>query len=264
MERKTERNIGNNSVLQKSFSHLLNITLILYGIITIVSQIVLMRELVSIFYGNELTMGFMLGAWLFWTAIGSGLLSHWVNRIQNRQRFFIIIQIVWTFIFGLTIFLVRIGMILIGRTSGEITGFLPLLIIPIVSLCPFCLISGFLYILGCSIFSEILKDTTRAIGKTYLLEAIGSALGGVLFSFVLIKCFSPFQIALVLIFSSSLIGLLFYTIHNPFIAKSKRLTIGIVFLLLFCMISFSFFILDSFSIDLLWKDVNVKRIDYSI
>ena len=31
-----------------------------------------MRELMVVFYGNEISLGLMLGSWLFWTAVGSG------------------------------------------------------------------------------------------------------------------------------------------------------------------------------------------------
>ena len=43
----------------------------LIGFNAVVGQIVLMRELIVVFSGNEISLGIMLASWLFWTAIGS-------------------------------------------------------------------------------------------------------------------------------------------------------------------------------------------------
>ena len=48
-------------------------TVIILGITSITAQVLLMRELSVIFYGNELSLGVMLGVWLFWTAVGSSI-----------------------------------------------------------------------------------------------------------------------------------------------------------------------------------------------
>ena len=53
------------------------------GFTSIAAQVLLMRELVVIFYGNELSLGVMLGVWLFWTAVGSGLLAEIFRK--NRR-----------------------------------------------------------------------------------------------------------------------------------------------------------------------------------
>ena len=42
--------------------------LALIGFTATVAQIVLLRELMVVFYGNEISMGVMLACWLLWTA----------------------------------------------------------------------------------------------------------------------------------------------------------------------------------------------------
>jgi hypothetical protein len=42
--------------------------LMLIGFSAVLGQIVLMRELMVVFNGNEISLGILLGAWLFWTA----------------------------------------------------------------------------------------------------------------------------------------------------------------------------------------------------
>jgi len=42
--------------------------LTLIGFSAVIGQIVLMRELIVVFNGNEISLGIMLATWLFWTA----------------------------------------------------------------------------------------------------------------------------------------------------------------------------------------------------
>src|SRR5208282_1671723 len=44
--------------------------LVLIGFTAVIAQIVLMRELMVVFCGNEMSLGLMLASWLVWTAIG--------------------------------------------------------------------------------------------------------------------------------------------------------------------------------------------------
>lgn len=263
-ENKMVRKTNSDAVFESSFPHLLNITLIAYGMIAIIAQIVLMRELVSIFYGNELTMGIMLGAWLFWTAVGTGLLSRLVVFINRKMLFFLITQLVWTLLFALTLYMSRISLILLGRTPGEITGYLLILLVPFIILCPFCMISGFLYTLGCSIYSKAIEKPMMAIGRVYLLEAIGAGLGGFMVSFILIRFLTPFQIAFLLFLVSLCIFLIFNYLQWETAIKLKLL-VNIFLLLSVTLIGlFSFSKLDAHSLNRFWRDFNLQRIEYSI
>jgi hypothetical protein len=47
--------------------------LLALGFTTTVAQVLLVRELVAVFYGNELVLGLILAAWLAWGALGAGL-----------------------------------------------------------------------------------------------------------------------------------------------------------------------------------------------
>jgi spermidine synthase len=49
--------------------------LILIGFTAVIAQIILLRELMVVFCGNEMSLGLMLASWLLWTAIGSGALG---------------------------------------------------------------------------------------------------------------------------------------------------------------------------------------------
>jgi spermidine synthase len=41
------------------------------GLTSMIGQVIIIRELVVVFYGNELSLGIILACWLFWTGFGS-------------------------------------------------------------------------------------------------------------------------------------------------------------------------------------------------
>ena len=59
--------------------------LTLIGFSAVIGQIVLMRELIVVFNGNEISLGIMLATWLFWTAAGSSLSSRFATGREQRS-----------------------------------------------------------------------------------------------------------------------------------------------------------------------------------
>ena len=60
---------------------MLFLSLFILGFSSLVSQIVMTRELIVSFYGNEFFIGWLLFGWLFWVGIGSVI-------IKSSQRLF--------------------------------------------------------------------------------------------------------------------------------------------------------------------------------
>ncbi len=59
------------------------------GFTAVIGQVLLMRELVATFYGNELLFGLILAVWLAWGAAGSAvagllLLPQRVDKIRSH------------------------------------------------------------------------------------------------------------------------------------------------------------------------------------
>jgi spermidine synthase len=183
---------------------------ILMGLGALLSQIILLRELMVVFSGNELSTGVMLAAWLLWTAMGSALLGIFSDRIQSKPPFFATVQLVLAVILPASFLLARYLRPLLGIPAGEIAS-LPQMVIGIfLLLIPFCLFSGFLFALGCSLLGEIRGKEARSVGWVYAYEALGAGIGGVAFSYFFIHLFNPWQVVLLtaafLAFSSFLLG----------------------------------------------------------
>jgi spermidine synthase len=171
--------------------------LILIGLTSIVAQIVLMRELIVVFYGNELSLGITLASWLFWVAIGSwGIGRFFVERIRYRLVYFALGELLLALFLPLSIFAASAIPLILKASPGEIIGLFPMIYSSLGILAPICLLSGFLFVLGCRIYSPKSGEGAEQIGYVYVLEAIGATSGGLLSSLVLIQVLPPLYIML--------------------------------------------------------------------
>jgi len=173
--------------------------LVLIGLTAVIAQIVLMRELMVVFCGNEMSLGLMLASWLLWTAIGSSGLGHWASRTLQPRRLVASLEVLVAFAFPLAIFLARASKGAFQSVPGEILGPGPMILTSLVVLSAFCFLSGGLFAAGSRLFAQEAGTSTLAgTSNVYLLEALGSGLGGILASLLLIRYFTSFQIAALL------------------------------------------------------------------
>ena len=175
--------------------------LVLIGFTAAIAQIVLLRELMVVFYGNESSIGLMLGSWLFWTAAGSSLAGRLAARAQSR-RLMAGIQVLVAAILPWTVLAVRAAKGLLQTVPGEVLGPGPMLLTSFSALGPLCVLCGALFTAGSKVYAA--TDTVaatsagEATGSVYLWEAVGSAGGGVLAGLILIRHLNSLEIALLL------------------------------------------------------------------
>jgi spermidine synthase len=169
----------------------------LIGFTSVIAQIVLMRELIVVFYGNEISLGIMLAGWLLWTAIGSSVSGRVSARLRNSRKLMACLETLIAAVFPLTILAVRASRPVLQSVPGEILGPGPMFLTSFTTLSVFCLVSGGLFAAGSRLCAdEARSSTASAASSVYLLEAAGSGLGGVLASLVLIRYCTSFEIAL--------------------------------------------------------------------
>ncbi len=171
----------------------------LIGFTAVIAQIVLMRELMVVFCGNEMSLGLMLASWLLWTAIGSSALGRLAARTPQPRWLMALIEMLVALAFPLAIFLARASKEAFQSVPGEILGPGPMILTSLVVLSAFCLLSGGLFAVGSRLFAQEAGTSTLAgTSNVYLLEALGSGLGGILASLLLIRYLASFQIAALL------------------------------------------------------------------
>ena len=189
----------------------LSFALFLVGFAAIVGQILLIRELLVVFYGNELSTAIILASWLIWTSLGSATLGRISDAIPNKQRVFALIQLLLSLLLPMSILAVRLSKIIWSIPVGEIVDLGRMMSISFAILAPFCFLSGFLFALGCSLHSETTGARGRSVGVVYLIEAIGSGVGGVAFTALFVHSLNHLQasfvVSVLLVLSSMFLSL---------------------------------------------------------
>lgn len=200
------------------------------GMSSIAAQIILLREFLSVFYGNELVLGIVLANWMVLTG-GGAVLGRMCALLSSRRAFPAVALIALGVIPLLTVLSLRLFRNSVF-TPGSMIGIAQALISSFVVLAPYCLLSGFLFVFFASSFSE--RMGTNSIAAVYSWEAAGSAIGGVLFSVALGAVLDAFQaLALVLVID---LGLAVVVAHRQGVRRVRTLA-G---LLLVCALAFVF------------------------
>ena len=229
------------------------LTCILLGFSSMVAQIVLFREMMVSFYGNELSLGVMLSVWLFWVGMGSAL----GNKIAGKKAYSLRKLSLWYLSISvatlLTIILIRFSKQILGTAPAEIVGFFPMLLFAFMVMSFLCLILGIAFVLNSKswAFDESL---IFSVNRVYLWESLGAGLGGFLVTFVLIPKFSNFEMV-VMLFSLNLLFFVFLLTRD-----FKRWTKALVWVaVIFVIVGFSASrlneSLDRFSASRMWRDL---------
>ncbi len=174
------------------------------GLSGIVAQIVLLRELLVTFLGNELIIGIILANWMILEAAGSFAVGKAVERAKRKLELYVLFQICFSIALPFSIYQTRIIKNILFSTPGEAAGFAPILFSSFLILLPVALPHGALFTLGCRNYSLLFREDASSIGRVYVYETIGSIAGGLLITFLVIQNFHSFQIA----FGTSLLNTL--------------------------------------------------------
>lgn len=141
------------------------------GIVSIVAQVVIQREFVNGFYGNELFIGVVMASWLAWTAAGSLLAPRFCDKLQG-------ISSSVGLVFILEIFFIRLLKGYVGL-PGEIPNIMYATAVALLIPAPVCLLLGMWWRAGT-------KSCPAKVSEAYLVETAGFILGGAVFSFFLV------------------------------------------------------------------------------
>ena len=184
--------------------------LALVGFTAVIGQIVLMRELIIVFNGNEISVGITLATWLLWTATGSSLANRLALGGNNARRTVAILECLLAVSLPPTVWVVRASKGLFQTVPGELVGPVPMLFVSLCCLSVFCALSGGLFVVAARMYEQERGASARvASSSAYLFEAVGSALGGILASIVLLRFLDSFQIAaLIALLNLAMAGIL--------------------------------------------------------
>ena len=158
------------------------------GVSAAVTQLVLMRELLGAFAGNEMVFGVILGNWLLLTGLGARL-GRSAGRLKRPLVVLVAAQLAVAVLPTAEVLAVRLLRDVVFM-RGAVIGPWGTVLSCLVVLLPYCLISGYLLTLACSVLAR--KPDAASIGQVYFLDSLGDILGGLAFTFLLVHVFSHF------------------------------------------------------------------------
>jgi len=197
----------NSNKLDAGTRRLVLLSVFALGIGAVVTQLALLREMLSVFDGNEMILGILLGNWLLLTGVGSWL-GRTTREAKKPLRLLVPSQLLAAVMPLLQVVALR-ALRNIVFTRGAMINTGQTVLASLVVLAPFCLVSGYMLTLACSILTRRTEDDDRVarvmpgrkpyhaealeIGRVYVADSLGSILGGVLFSFGLVLVLDHFS-----------------------------------------------------------------------
>ena len=165
------------------------------GITGQVGQIVLLRELLMVFQGNEASLGIILAAWMAWVGVGSRLAA---GALRCRAPLPWLLRDAVALVFALpaTVLLVRTLPGWSGAPPGAPLSVFDMVFASVTVMAPVGLLLGAQFVLLARVWRE--RDgafDASGAAKTYAGEAAGNVAGGLLFTFVLVRALDAFQVA---------------------------------------------------------------------
>lgn len=225
-------------------------TILVVGLSGLVAQVVLLRELLVNFLGNELILGIILANWVIAEALGAWLGGRYIDRAKNKINVFIDVQIAFSVALFLALYLSRIFKITLGVPFGEGVGLFTVLYASFLIIFPVALSHGVLFSFASKIY--------RSIGRVYSYETIGTIIGGFLITYLLIPYLNSFQIIfMVALVNLAVCALLFKQIAGTTL---KYLISGLFVLTVYLFLSGEADTLQQASISRQYK--TAKIIDY--
>jgi len=161
------------------------------GISSVVTQLLIIREFLAQFQGNEFIIALILFNWLILGGIGT-ILARWVTRdlwapTANRLGWLSLILAGLPAVQILAIRFLRDVFFI----HGSSVGFYPTLSYSFLIIAPYCLMIGF--VLPYSLFVIRAEKPDYPGARIYIIDNLGDVSGGALFSFALVFLVTPLK-----------------------------------------------------------------------
>lgn len=167
----------------------------LAGVAGTLGQILVLRELLVLFSGNELSAGLVFTAWTVWTAVGGAIGGRWGDRAAGWGGMLPTAAVLTGLLLPVTILAIRAARSLWGVPLGEIIPPAEMAAMAATLPAPFCLGAGGLFSLAWGAFRR--RPGGRPI-RIYLCESLGAAGAGLVGHFFLLPRLPVLATALLL------------------------------------------------------------------
>ena len=170
------------------------INLVVTGFSGFIAQIILFRELLTAFYGNEFSIGIILSFWLVCEAIGA-YSGEKIKKLPKKITYYYGIQIVFPVFLLFSVFFTKIFRLIINIPYGIMLNFKQMFFISFITIFPTAFIHGFLFTYSYRIIKP--KEKTYAT-YVYGFETIGNIIAALMITYFLFPKFDSATICSIL------------------------------------------------------------------
>lgn len=173
---------------------MLIVALLVLGFGGIVAQTLLLREMLILFSGNELSLCLVISSWVVSEALGAFIAGIWAGRRIVNARVYTCATLLFAAAFPISIYATRVFKPLTGIPAEMAVGIFTVLYASFSLLLPTGFLHGFLFSLACALYARGTADIRSPAGKVYFYETLGTIAGGLVISYLLIPHLHAFQI----------------------------------------------------------------------
>lgn len=171
-------------------------SLIVIGAESVIAQTLLVRELLVVFSGNELTIGIIIAHWVLLFAAGSYVSGRIADKAEAGPELLAVFQIAGAAVMPLSVFAARNLKNIFGIVPGQVPGLGSAFYMALVPVAPAAFCLGLMFVLSARMYCGRMGSAPAAAGRSYSFEALGNLAGGMIFTYVLITRFNSFDIML--------------------------------------------------------------------
>jgi spermidine synthase len=166
------------------------------GFIAANAQILIIREFLATFLGNELTIGLIFGVWFLGISLGACLAGQGGTRTKIQARRLLVgTQIGQIVLLPAALVSIRFSHKLWGIPYGQWPALSQMLGAALSGILPFSFMIGFLFPILCqSLAEDSPANRATPIAAIYLSESLGGLIGGLICSCVLVRLFSAMNV----------------------------------------------------------------------
>ena len=192
---------------------------VLLGFVTMMTQLVILKEYIKSLHGNELVIGIFLATWMVLTAAGARAGSIYRARIRGTTLIGTLLLLSG---FPVLTYLLLLLITRLFLLPGTVPGLLVSLSM-MTLIIPFTLVSGFLF----AYLSRAIKGM-KTDATFYMLDSVGSLAGGVLFGIVLVFFLDDIQVLVLLYLICLTTMVILFRFPGPGIARWLSLAAGLI------------------------------------
>jgi len=184
------------------------------GFLATVAQVIFIREFLVVVYGNELCFGAIFAVWFMGVALGAFASARLADRIRDPVAAIASLMALACVLLPAQIYCVRVLRTIVGVQVGQLIPFGTMFLSLAVLTTLFSFFIGFVFPVACRLWPGRRGGGSQQIGAVYILEGLGSIIGGTVFTFFLVLYCSTYQSIFLTMVTVLIIAFLMCVFHG--------------------------------------------------